>query len=302
MTVPDTAPIRFNLQARPTGRDEWLALARDAEADGFESLFVADHPGSTASPFVALAAAAAVTQRIRLGTYVANAGAWDPMLLAGELATLDQLSDGRAVFGIGAGHTPTEWTDRGLDYPSAGARVENMIEVADATRAWLQRLAAPRPVQDPIPMLVGGNGRTVLRYAAAHADIVGVTGLGATLADGHSHSTRWSAGAIDQDIGWLRDAPRRVELDALVQFAVLSHDRAATAAALAAEYDLPAADILTCPYAFVGTAEEIATEMVEHAERWGISRYTVRPDARDVVAAVRASLTDPTSSRGGRDS
>lgn len=287
MTVPDVVPIRFNLQARPNGRDEWLALARDAEADGFESLFVADHPGSTASPFVALAAAAAVTQRIRLGSYVANSGVWDPMLLAGELATLDCLSDGRAVFGIGAGHTPREWTDRGLEYPSARARVVRMIEVAEATRDWLEHLDAPRPVQPRIPLLVGGNGRTVLRFAAAHADIVGVTGLGATLADGHSHETRWSAAAIDDDIGWLRDGARQVELDALVQFAVLTHDRTEAVAALAAEYELPAADILECPFAFVGTAEEIAAEMVDHANRWGIGRYTVRPDARDVVAAVR---------------
>jgi alkanesulfonate monooxygenase SsuD/methylene tetrahydromethanopterin reductase-like flavin-dependent oxidoreductase (luciferase family) len=67
VTVPDVVPIRFNLQARPNGRDEWLALARDAEADGFESLFVADHPGSTASPFVALAAPAAGSHRKRHG-------------------------------------------------------------------------------------------------------------------------------------------------------------------------------------------------------------------------------------------
>lgn len=290
VTVPDDVPIRFNLQARPTGRSEWLALARDAEAARFESLFVADHPGSTASPFVALAAAAAVTDRIRLGSYVANAGVWDPMLLATELATLDELSEGRAVFGVGAGHTPSEWTDRGLAYPDPRARVDTMVAVTDATIAWLDRLVAPRPVQRPIPLLVGGNGQRVLRYAAARADVVGVTGLGATLADGHSHSTRWSADSIDADIGWLQAAPRVIELDALVQFVVISHDRVATAEALGAEYELRAQDILDCPYALVGTADQIASELLAHRARWAITRYTVRPDALDAVEAIRSAL------------
>jgi alkanesulfonate monooxygenase SsuD/methylene tetrahydromethanopterin reductase-like flavin-dependent oxidoreductase (luciferase family) len=67
-----------------------------------------------------LAAAAAATSRIRLGTYVVNAGAREPLHLASEVATLDVVSGGRAVFGAGAGHTPAEWTMFGRPYPSPG--------------------------------------------------------------------------------------------------------------------------------------------------------------------------------------
>lgn len=79
----------------------WLELARDVEAAGFQALYAAGHPGSTPSPFVTLAAAAAVTERIQLGTCVVNAGVWEPLALASEAATLEVVSGGRAVLGLG---------------------------------------------------------------------------------------------------------------------------------------------------------------------------------------------------------
>jgi len=111
--------VRVSVQASPRDRASWLGLARDVEAAGFHALYAADHPGSTASPFVALAAAAAVTERIQLGTCVVNAGVWEPLALASEAATLDVVSGGRAVLGVGAGHTPREWTATGRRFPTA---------------------------------------------------------------------------------------------------------------------------------------------------------------------------------------
>jgi alkanesulfonate monooxygenase SsuD/methylene tetrahydromethanopterin reductase-like flavin-dependent oxidoreductase (luciferase family) len=93
----------FSLQVVPEDAVEWLDTARRAEAMGFQALTTADHPGSCASPFVALAAAAAVTSRIKLGSYVVNAGIREPMLLAADVATLDVLSGGRAVLGSAPG-------------------------------------------------------------------------------------------------------------------------------------------------------------------------------------------------------
>ena len=116
----------------------WLALAVEVERRGFDGLYVGDHPGSGPAPFVALAAAAAATERIKVGTCVLNAGMWDPVALANEVATLDLVSDGRAVLGVGAGHTPDEWTSTGRPYPSPGERVERMVELIEATRALLR--------------------------------------------------------------------------------------------------------------------------------------------------------------------
>ena len=179
--------VTFSLQALPTTATEWLDLARRAEEIGFESFYVADHPGKCASPFVALAAAAAVTDRIRLGSYVSNAGVREPVLLASDVATLDVVSGGRAVLGIGAGHTPAEWEAVGRTRPGVRGRVDHCIEVAERTRAFL---ADETTVQERVPLLFGGGNSRLLRWAAASADLIGLSGLGRTLPDGHMHETR----------------------------------------------------------------------------------------------------------------
>ena len=115
------ADITFALQAGLRDAVTWATLARKAEKARFEAFLVADHPGVTASPFVALATAAAATSKITLGTYVVNAGVRDPLQIATDVATLDVVSGGRAQLGIGAGHTPAEWTMTGAPYPSPRA-------------------------------------------------------------------------------------------------------------------------------------------------------------------------------------
>src|SRR5689334_25421528 len=88
-TVRERRPmtdISFSLQARPADRDSWVRLARRAEAEGFRALYCADHPGYGSSPFVSLAAAAAVTDRIDLGTYVSQAGAREPAHVLSDAA------------------------------------------------------------------------------------------------------------------------------------------------------------------------------------------------------------------------
>ena len=130
----------FSLQVVPENAAEWLDTARRAEAAGFDTLLTADHPGSCATPFVALAAAAAVTTTIKLGSYVVNAGVREPMLLAADVATLDVVSGGRAVLGIGAGHTPAEWRR------SVAAGRIRRAEWTGASR-WPRRPASCSPVK-----------------------------------------------------------------------------------------------------------------------------------------------------------
>jgi alkanesulfonate monooxygenase SsuD/methylene tetrahydromethanopterin reductase-like flavin-dependent oxidoreductase (luciferase family) len=122
-SVP-TPTIRFGVQADITSdAPTWLQLAGKVEALGFDALYVADHPGVSASPFAALAAAASATSTLKLGTYVCNTGVREPVAIASDAATLDVISNGRLILGLGAGHTPAEWTMNGSDYPSARARV-----------------------------------------------------------------------------------------------------------------------------------------------------------------------------------
>ncbi len=288
----------------------WPDLARKAEACGFDALYVSDHPGVTASPFSSLAAAALVTSTLRLGTYVCNTGVRDPVQLASEAATVDVLSDGRFILGLGAGHTPAEWTMAGRRYPTAAARVTRFGEMVGVVTRLLAGevvtfyggdvnaeeafLLAPRPVQDRIQLLVGGNGKRLLRIAARYADAISLTGLGRTLEDGHRHTADWSVDGIDERIALITQAAAErapVVLDALVQHVEITDDPATVAARVAsAAPGLTPNDVLAAPYALVGAVDEIVDQLLAYRERWGFTSYVVRADSMEAVTPVIARL------------
>jgi probable F420-dependent oxidoreductase len=286
----------------------FLDLARRAEGSGFDALYVSDHPGVSASPFTSLAAAAAVTTTLKLGTYVCNTGVREPVQLSSDAATLDLVSDGRCILGVGAGHTPAEWTMEGRDYPSAGARVERFGEFVEIMCRLLAGevvnfhgehveaidafLLAPRPVQAHIPVLVGGNGLKLLRSTAGRADIISLTGLGRTLEDGHRHSADWSALAISERVNAIRQTSARdsgVVLDALVQIVEITNDTTTVAERVAQTAPgLTPDDVLDAPYALIGTTDEVADSVDQHNERWGFTSYVVREAAVEAIAPVIA--------------
>ncbi|MGC4889364.1 LLM class flavin-dependent oxidoreductase [Micromonospora sp. DT227] len=302
----------FSVQARPTGGASWGELARTVEAAGFDALLAADHPGFGPAPFVALAAAAAVTGTLGLGSYVSNAGVREPMLLAADVATLDVVSGGRARLGLGAGHTPGEWRAVGRERPDVAGRVRRCLAVAGAVRALLAgdevtvdtpelaayaaRLDDPRPVQDRIPLTLGTANSTLLRWAGAHADVVGLTGFGRTLADGHAHEVRWRADQLEAQLAHVaagaagRDAPPALE--ALVQHVAITDDAEAVAAGTAAETGLTPAEVLATPFVLIGTTDEIVAAVAGHRRRWGVTRFVVRAGAVDALAPLLPRLTE----------
>ncbi|MTD59321.1 TIGR03621 family F420-dependent LLM class oxidoreductase [Amycolatopsis pithecellobii] len=172
--------FRFGLVAAPQeGRQAWTALARRAEELGFSTLLAPDGPGLAPS-FAALAAAAAVTERLRVGTFVLNTPLRTPGTIAWEAAGLDRLSDGRLELGLGAGRGDAGPGAElvGAPWGSAGERVRQVGEAIDA----VDRLFADgsfTPVQQPRPpIMVAGGGEKLLTIAAQRADIVAVHGDG----------------------------------------------------------------------------------------------------------------------------
>jgi probable F420-dependent oxidoreductase len=182
-----------------------VELAPEAEARGFHSLYVPEHthipvsrrtPPPTGEaelaeeylrsldPWVALAAAAARTRSIRLGTGVALVAQHDPIALAKQIATLDLLSGGRVVVGVGYGWNVEEMEDHGIDVKRRRARVREVMlamqalwsrEVAEFHGEFVRFEASwqwPKPVQQPRPtVLIGGApGPTLFAHIAEYAD------------------------------------------------------------------------------------------------------------------------------------
>jgi probable F420-dependent oxidoreductase len=163
-----------------------VELARAAEEAGWEAVFVWDHlayawGAPSGDPWVALAAVAATTTRLKLGTGVAPLPRYRPHVLALSLATLDLLSGGRVVLGVGLGGVPAEYTSFGesAEPKRLAAMLDEGLELIDKLWSGAQVkhhgahysvdgvALAPLPAQRPrIPIWVGGESRPALRRAA----------------------------------------------------------------------------------------------------------------------------------------
>ena len=300
--------MRVGVQLRLSDPTAAASAAREAEALGYDVVLVADHVGSDWSPLLCLSAAAAATERIRIGTFVLNACLYNPLLLAREVATLDHLSGGRVELGLGAGHTPAEFAATGTSFTAAAERKSLLADMVEVVRRLLDGesvdhhgahfslnvASTKRARQDRLPILVGGSGAGLLAHAALHADIVGFTGLGRTLPDGHTHAARFQPQVLDEQVALVRTAAagRPVELNVLVQHVEVTDDREAAAEALAADVeDLTVQDALATPFLALGTADQIADQFRRATDRWGLSYIVVREAA--AFAPVLAGLRQP---------
>jgi alkanesulfonate monooxygenase SsuD/methylene tetrahydromethanopterin reductase-like flavin-dependent oxidoreductase (luciferase family) len=147
-------------------RDSTLEFARRAEARGFSSLGTIDRLAySNYESLIALAAAAAVTERIRLLTdiliapYRANAA-----LLAKQAATIDALSGGRLTLGVGVGGREDDYAVSGVDFQTRGRRMDEMLDQME--EVWKGDLVGPRPPNGRPEVLIGGGADAVYRRAA----------------------------------------------------------------------------------------------------------------------------------------
>jgi probable F420-dependent oxidoreductase len=293
-------PFRFGLIWPGTGSP--VELARRAEDVGYATLLFPDHTGMMA-PLPAMAAAAAVTTRLRLGSQVINI-AFRPLgALAQELAAVDVISDGRLEVGLGAGYAEAEVRSLGLPFPSSGARLD---EVSRALRV-LPRLFAgervseegrlvefalqPVPPQGAVvPFMVGGNGDRMLAVAAEQAQIVQFTGFTAT----PKLDFRWfSAAGLHNRLAHVRDRAGarfdEIELSVLVQLSGVDADPALRVESMRAASggDDSVETVLGSPFVLLEkSVDEVVERVVELRERFGISYFTVfegRSDRFDEV-------------------
>jgi probable F420-dependent oxidoreductase len=300
----DVTHMRFGVSlAGWTDGSALLAAARTAERAGFDVVTVADHLGHPA-PFPVLAAAASVTTRVRLRTYVLDAYFWNPALLSREAATLDLLSGGRLELGLGAGHMRHEHVDAGLPFPGVDERWAHTATIlADVRRRLGDEGHVPSPVQRPVPLMVAAMGERGLRVAAEHADIVGLAGALQVPGRRAGVLTLADAATTDERVTLVRqvaDAHRRTpELDALLQQVVVDTDpeKAADEAAREAaghgmEWLTPEL-LLDSPFVlFAASPDDAAAELARRAERWGVRSWSTHapsgPALAQVAAAVRA--------------
>jgi probable F420-dependent oxidoreductase len=307
-------PFRFGVQCSSPpdiSAARWQALARKVEDLGYHRLTVSDHLDDQLSPVAALMSAADATTTLRIGALVFCNDYRHPAVLAKEAATLDILSDGRFELGLGAGWMTSDYLAAGIPMDPPSVRIERLEEAVHIVKGLLsdgpcdfegdhyriQGLSgSPKPVQDPLPLLIGGGGRKVLELAGRHADIVG---LNPKLPNGvidASAGPDATEAATDRKIGWIRAAAGdrfdQIELHTRIHLVVLTDDRQGTAEALGPALGLTPEEALATPHALAGTHDQIAEELLRRRERFGIASIGISLDAIDDLAPVVAKLHD----------
>ena len=187
-------PIEVGVQLPEVEREvrwpEYVTMARAAEGAGFDSIWIGDHylyrndGRPERGPWEAwtlLAGLATVTQRVKLGPLVACLGFHDPAVLAKMAATVDEISGGRLIFGMGAGWNRTEFDAFGIPYDRRASRFEEAFEIVrrllDGERVTFDgefhrtgdAVLLPTPSRRPA-LMIGSTGERVLRASLPHVD------------------------------------------------------------------------------------------------------------------------------------
>jgi len=304
-------PFRFGVQTKTAGsRREWRELITKIEDLGYGTVSLPDHFDDQLAPTVALMAAADASEQLKLGALVWCNDYRHPVVLAKETATLDLLSDGRLELGIGAGWMKVDYDQAGMTYDRAGVRIDRMLESIEILKGLFGdgpvhfegehytidgMEGTPKPVQRPHPpFLIGGGGPRFLRLAGQHADIVGINfnlAGGAITPDLGSDAT---AERYAEKLSWVRDGAGDrfddLELQVRTFMVSITDDRMAVAEMLAGGFGLTAEQGLQTPFALVGTPAQIAEDLRERRERFGINYVVVGQDEVEDFAPVVAEL------------
>ena len=324
--------MRFGLQIAALGWAELRDVAQAAEALGFDALYFPDHlvsegperqrmPVPAYDPMVQAAVVAGATTRVRIGHLVLCNLFRHPAVTARSLATLDELSGGRLVAGLGTGWTETEFRMTGLPFPDIATRLRMLDEALTCLRGlwgdapfsfagefYQLRDAAllPRPVQRPHPpILLGGGGRGLLRIAARHADMVNIiSDVGRAGHIALANTAKLDDASFRARVDFMRVEATRAGRDgrALAMSStsfvtVLTDSPAATRATaegMSGMFHMAPDALLRAPLTLIGTPDECVAELRRRQRAWELAEVifsfsgldTLRRLGEEVLARV----------------
>ena len=304
--------MEFGIQLVGNTPQDILDMAALAEKVGIRNAFVPDHfamelPGGTGlSPdqpvWEAVAVMGAMAERtssIEIGALVLCNLFRHPALTAQAMATVDQISQGRAILGLGSGWTKAEFDMTGVPFPDIKPRLRQLDESLSVIRSlWTEErtnfdgefyqlrdaFIPARPKRQPSPpILLGGGGKGLLRIAARHADLVNIvveTGKAGTVL--LSEVTKLAEDAFRQKVDFVREAAaghgREVEISTTGFMTILTETEEQgdqMAAAVASGFGLDPTIARRMPISLVGTPAQWIDELKRREKEWGLSHMVL---------------------------
>jgi probable F420-dependent oxidoreductase len=313
-------PFRFGVQVASLPPQTWVDQVRRIEALGYSTVFCPDHFSNQWDPTVLISGAAAVTERLRIGTLVYGIDYRHPVVYAKQAATLHLLSGGRHEFGLGAGWMKSDYDQAGMPYERPGLRIERLEEALQIVRGMWSRdgssfegrhyrireipQAAELPDGERPTILIGGGGRRLLGVAGRHADIVGIN---PQLPEGRvtGETPRDLApDRVREKLRWVREAAeaagRRfedLELNSLVFVVAITDQAAGVREALSRNTGMSVDQVADCPLFLTGSAQEIRERLEKRREETGISYVVIQGGDPAQLEHFAEAIVDPLSRR-----
>ncbi len=304
-------PFRFSVQlsGAPSGK-AWRDQVRKVEELGYTTLYLPDHFGDQWSPTIAMTIAAEVTETLRVGALVYDVDYRHPITLAKEVATLDLATEGRSIFGFGAGWMKTDYEEAGIPYDSPGTRINRMHEaLLVMIDLWEKGSCSfsgehytitnaqgfPRPFTQPRPpIVIGGGGKKVLTIAAQIADTVGVNPNLAAGVVGPEVAKSAVAEEYRKRIEWIKAAAGdrfdSLDLQVLTFATQVVPNREELLAQLAPLFGLTPEVAAEVPIMNIGTEAQIIETLQQRREEYGFNDIVIQGDAMDAFAPIVAKL------------
>lgn len=295
----------------------WLDHVRRVEDAGIDVFLVRDHfsagaYGQQFAPFSALAAVAAVTARLRVGTLVLSNDFRHPVIVAHEALSLHHLSGGRFELGMGAGWYRPEYEAAGIPFEPARQRIARLEESLAIINGLLDGAQVDRagacyqitgldldvlPRQDGRPpLLVGAGGPRMLGVAARHADLVGLLPAPIKNSEDRDDPRDLLASALDQKISVLRskagDRFAKLQLSTFVTIRITDQRYSATEALIARRRwsGIDVNTVWEMPTILIGSVTQICADLQARAERFGLSYLVTSDRALPALTEIIASL------------
>lgn len=308
-------PFRFGVQISTLPHEDWQGSVQRIEAMGYSSLFLPDHFGQQWDPTTTMAAVAAVTERLRVGSLVFDIDYRHPVVYAKAAATLHVLSGGRHEFGIGAGWMQTDYVEAGMPYDRPGIRISRLDEGLQIIRSmWQNDLtsfegehynirdikATAIPDGGRPAVLIGGGGKRVLSLAGRHADIVGIN---PTMVEGKisaATAADSTAERVREKVNWVRSAaekagrdPDAIEFNSLTFVTVITDDPAGLRRSLSSSSGMTVAQVAECPLFLTGPASEIRDSLHKRREETGISYVVIQGGDEALLERFAKEIVEP---------
>ena len=304
--------LEFGFQLANMEHGRIIALTQAADALDYDYIVLPDHivlegpersynPRDLAWDMMSMAAALAVsTKKIRIGHLVLCNLFRHPAITAQSLSTIDHLSNGRLLAGLGTGWTATEFEMTGIPFPAIPERLRMLDEALVCIKSlWTQEhtnfdgefyklkdaILWPKPVQKPIPpIIVGGGGKGLLRIAAKHADFVNlIPDAGKAGQISLDQVKKLTDRSYQEKVRFIRDEAKRIGRDpdavrissfifvlGLTDSAAMSRQMAE---GIAPMFQLGVEEVLASPMVLIGTPEEMVKELKHRVKDWGVSQF-----------------------------